>query len=456
MSALTRNESSKDVVSIDRKQHPAAGSPIWVRPENFVQRSDMIGWMPCIRRGSTRWWLPRTSIASETVTQVLLETAAPTTSSSFNRWVAESIISDPALFLFCSLQIQTPSCDAEALATWLIQNAPGQFASGDAFLGSPTWTIEIDAHFNQLTERYHQISRLAWIENAPSWLEVTGERVPTSWQQQWPTFAEKSNGSIVRSDLATTSRDPLQKLARSMQSLKSLERSFDTALRKSKLGALKQLAYGLSHEINNPLANILNRAQQLQRGEDDSARVATLQRIVDQVYRSHEMIADLMFYANPPSLNRQSCDLVPILAEAVESFSEEAQRQSIRIESSLPEKCVLRDADGAMLGEMILVLIRNAIEAIGCQGMVVVSLVEESRRVEIHIADSGSGLSDEAREHAFDPYFSGREAGRGLGLGLCRAYRIARLHHGEISLAGGPAGCVATIILPPGTADHSG
>ena len=92
-------------------------------------------------------------------------------------------------------------------------------------------------------------------------------------------------------------------------------------------------------------------------------------------------------------------------------------------------------------------LVRNAIDAIGCQGTIVVSLVCEPGSLMIHVADSGPGLSDQAREHAFDPYFSGREAGRGLGLGLCRAYRIAKLHAGDITLAGGPTGCVATITL---------
>ena len=58
------------------------------------------------------------------------------------------------------------------------------------------------------------------------------------------------------------------------------------------------------------------------------------------------------------------------------------------------------------------------------------------------------GLTEHARKHAFDPYFSGREAGRGLGLGLCRAYRIAKLHNGDVRLAGGPTGCVVTMEIP--------
>ena len=129
-------------------------------------------------------------------------------------------------------------------------------------------------------------------------------------------------------------------------------------------------------------------------------------------------------------------------------FEEEAQRQAIRLEvDTYDDGDANADVDGTMIGEAIRALIRNSIDAIGCDGTIVVSLVRQERRWLIHVADSGPGLSALAREHAFDPYFSGREAGRGLGLGLCRAYRIARLHTGDITLAGGPTGCVATIEL---------
>ena len=239
--------------------------------------------------------------------------------------------------------------------------------------------------------------------------------------------------------------DSIQNLARTVQRLRSLETAFDARLQKSKLDAIKQLAYGLSHEINNPLANISTRAQSLKRDEQDATKAATLQRIVDQVFRAHEMIADLMFYANPSPTNPKPCDLVAMIQNVVDGFRDEADRQAIRIEVSVPRSEVRKKVDETMFAEALRVLIRNAIEAIGCQGTIVVSLVAGEGPTQIHVADSGPGLSAEARQHAFDPYFSGREAGRGLGLGLCRAYRITQLHGAELSLASGPAGCVATI-----------
>jgi hypothetical protein len=137
--------------------------------------------------------------------------------------------------------------------------------------------------------------------------------------------------------------------------------------------------------------------------------------------------------------------LNPLLNSLADSFREEVQRQAIRLEVITPGEPTEAVVDAKMTEEAARALIRNAIDAIGCQGTIVVSLVREDGRLMIHVADSGPGLSDQARKHAFDPYFSGREAGRGLGLGLCRAYRIAKLHYGDITLAGGPTGCVATI-----------
>ncbi len=254
----------------------------------------------------------------------------------------------------------------------------------------------------------------------------------------------------------------LQGLARQRLRQTTLETAFHKQLQKNKLAALKQLAYGLSHEINNPLANISTRAQQLQRTEQDQAKHATLQRIIDQVYRAYEMIADLMFFASPPEIDVRPSDLGAIIRRVIDDLSDQARRQSIRLETELSVAPRL-NVDATMIGEAVHVLIRNAIEAIGCQGTIVVSMILEPngliatadppprpRRVIIHVADSGPGVSKQTRRHAFDPYYSGREAGRGLGLGLCRAYRVVRLHHGRIELAGGPAGCVATITLPLG------
>ncbi len=439
-----------------------------------------MGLLPCLRRGADRWWLPASSTATDAIGQVMLAAGRSVDRGDVRRDVGSghattashdgatalddrtrdtlvaALAADPPLLIYAALGWPGDHADLCELAEWFAENAISRFASGDAFLHAPEITQAQRQRFAELDDHFRTLPVHRWIENASLWLEVLGPKVPSSWSEQWPELSPELPAQSVTRD-----GNMLQQLARTMQRLQSLERSFDGRLHKSKLGALKQLAYGLSHEINNPLANISTRAQQLQRTEEDATRHAILQRIVDQVYRAHEMIADLMFYANPPAATRQRCDLNGTLAEVADKFREESERQAIRLEVKAPSQPTMAVIDESMIAEALSALVRNSIDAIGCEGTIVVSLVrheaesvgdtdagsERGGQIMIHVADSGPGLSDHARAHAFDPYFSGREAGRGLGLGLCRAYRIAKLHFGDVTLAGGPIGCVATITL---------
>lgn len=382
-------------------------------------------------------------MATEAIGQILLASGRGRIDAETRNLVRSVIANDPPLLIYTALSWPGYQATVVELADWLCEHASGRFASGDAYLGAPEVGESARNRYSKLGDHYKTVPFCRWLDDAAIWLEVTGPRVPASWREAWPELIADD----VDPQVNFSGDMMLQQLARMMQRLRSLEQSFDERLHKSKMGALKQLAYGLSHEINNPLANISTRAQQLQRGEEDATRSAILQRIVDQVYRAHEMIADLMFFANPTSADRQPCDLNPILHQIAADFREEADRQAIRLEIETPAEAAASVADEKMISEALRALVRNSIDAIGCQGTIVISLVRHPDETMIHVADSGPGLSERAREHAFDPYFSGREAGRGLGLGLCRAYRIAKLHDGDVTLAGGPAGCVATIAL---------
>jgi signal transduction histidine kinase len=445
-----------------------------------------MGLLPSLRRGSDRWWLPCSLEVTEALGELLLNyppnqagaseigpgqfgsghprPANSRTDQSFEvpspasrcltvatrRRLHRAILNDPPLMIFAALGCTGDVVRPMQLVDWLAEHIGARLASGDAFLGEPVISSALSQRWRRLRDHFRTLPMPRWLDEAGLWLEAAGPPVPPAWKQEWPKLETDDELALNVSNADTESEPPfhlLQQLARTRGQQYSLQTAFDHRLQRNKLAAIKQLAYGLSHEINNPLANISTRAQQLQRGEEDPARAAMLQRIVDQVYRAHEMIADLMFFANPPEPHVEPVRVSELLGEVVEAYRAEAERQSIRLELNLADEGDKLEADPRMLRESVGVLIRNSIEAIGHQGTIVVSLENHPDHLLIHVADSGPGVSPEARRHAFDPYFSGREAGRGLGLGLCRAYRIVRLHHGEISLSGGPAGCVATILL---------
>ncbi|MEO8497186.1 MAG: ATP-binding protein, partial [Planctomycetota bacterium] len=94
-------------------------------------------------------------------------------------------------------------------------------------------------------------------------------------------------------------------------------------------------------------------------------------------------------------------------------------------------------------------LCRNSLEAVSAGGQVTISLVASDNSVELSVADTGPGIPDQVRRHLFDPFYSGREAGRGLGFGLSKCWRIVELHGGTIEVSGndGELTCF-TIHLP--------
>lgn len=241
----------------------------------------------------------------------------------------------------------------------------------------------------------------------------------------------------------------LPRLTYRLADLADLEEEFDAALQSSKLDAMKELAYGASHEVNNPLANISGRAQTLLRDEKDPRRRRLLEAIDTQALRAHEMISDLMLFARPPAIERQECDLAGILQSATSELSQLARQGQIVITTAIPDFAVTASVDPTQFTVAVKALVQNAIEAIGQDGEVNVLLLQQPNHTQIQVADTGPGMSDRERNHLFDPFFSGREAGRGLGFGLSKCWRIVTEHGGTVQVETPAAGgAVFTIEIP--------
>jgi|GEM_PF-454509 len=245
-----------------------------------------------------------------------------------------------------------------------------------------------------------------------------------------------------------------------LRRLEEIEANYSETLRIEKLAALQQLAYGASHEINNPLANISTRAQSLAYNEHDAERRKKLIAINQQAFRAYEMIADLMLFAKPPRLEIEEVAIADLLDQVREELTDDAQKE-IQLQvfckrHASAHKNGLRhaftcQADFAQLTAAIKAICQNGIEAMSDGGVLSVTACENvsTNSVEITIEDNGSGLSESAQRHCFDPFFSGREAGRGLGFGLSKAWRIVEQHRGRIEVSSYPQqGSRFTVILP--------
>jgi signal transduction histidine kinase len=223
-------------------------------------------------------------------------------------------------------------------------------------------------------------------------------------------------------------------------------------LQARKLSALAEFAAGAGHEINNPLAVISGQAQYLLRGEGDSSRQQALQTIIGQSQRIHETLRELMQFARPSRSQKQELDILSLVREVLTSLTELAADRRVRLVFPENHEAVHLHADPAHLRTALTCLLRNAIEAAGADGWAGVRLERIGPdQVDVVVEDSGSGPAWQQREHLFDPFYSGRPAGRGRGLGLPTAWRLAREQGGDVRFIGLPGGPTRFVLSLPHT-----
>jgi signal transduction histidine kinase len=229
---------------------------------------------------------------------------------------------------------------------------------------------------------------------------------------------------------------------------------FAAAVAAARLEALREFAYGAGHEINNPLANIATRAQSLLLDEQSPERRRRLAVIVDQAFRGRDMIGGLMVFARPPKPVPVRVAAEAILATVIEAVKPLAAARDARLACSPAPSPVEVCVDPAQIGEALRLVAVNAFEAVTAGGRVT---FEVQRRegsgagghCALVVADDGPGMDADTVRRAFDPFFSGREAGRGIGLGLPKAWRLVDINAGTIEVESAPGrGTRVSIVVP--------
>ena len=219
------------------------------------------------------------------------------------------------------------------------------------------------------------------------------------------------------------------------------------------LGALAEFAAGAAHELNNPLAVIAGRAQLLQAKQEDPEDRRALQTIINQARRAHQMLRDLIYVARPPEPRSVPCVPDQVLRAAVDDLADEARRRGLRLDADLKRPAPAASADPDALRHLADVLIRNAIEATPEGGAVQVRSVGDESTLVWTVEDGGPGLDGAAAVHLLDPFYCGREAGRGLGLGLPRVTRFLDRAGGAIRWEPAPGGGTLVRVALPLRAD---
>jgi len=198
-----------------------------------------------------------------------------------------------------------------------------------------------------------------------------------------------------------------------------------------KLAALGQLAAGIAHEIRNPLASISGSIQLLSRDLTLAPEDQRLMNIVlREIGRLDSLISDFLIFARPQNPRPERKDLSELAASTVELFlgrRGEVPGPTITTDFCTPLPVMI---DERLLHQVLLNLLRNAVEAMGEEGTVLVSTRQRGTLADLMVEDEGPGIPADVVKRIFDPFFTTKQ--RGTGLGLSIVYQIIEGHGGKI------------------------
>ena len=224
--------------------------------------------------------------------------------------------------------------------------------------------------------------------------------------------------------------------------------------RAENLAALTTLTAGVAHEIKNPLGSISIHIQLIQKALGNGANgknTETIQNYLDivneEVDRLNGIIVDFLFAVRPMDVNLVAQNLNDLVHELFEFIHYELEEQKIRLEFNLDDRMPELQLDVKYMKQALLNIVKNAISAMPEGGTLRVETIARDDQVELSIRDTGVGIPEENMTKIFEPYFTTKDFGSGLGLTL--VYKIIKEHQGEINLESREGeGSTFTITLP--------
>jgi signal transduction histidine kinase len=218
--------------------------------------------------------------------------------------------------------------------------------------------------------------------------------------------------------------------------------------RADRLSALGELSAGMAHEIRNPLGAIKGAVEILKddyRPED--ARYEFIQILLKETDRLNHIVQEFLGFARPKQPDLQQADLNEAIESVVTLTAQEAKKAGVKVEKQLDSAIGMRGLDVSLLRQAFLNLVLNAIQAMDGGGVLTIGSSLQGDAVEITIADTGQGISEENRKKLFSPFFTTKKNGTGLGLAI--TYRIIENHRGTIHVASEPGkGTTFTVKIP--------
>ncbi len=220
---------------------------------------------------------------------------------------------------------------------------------------------------------------------------------------------------------------------RDITELKNLEERFYES---QKMAAVGQLSAGIAHEVRNPLSSIKMSLQILEKRMhptgNDLKRFEIAQREVEHLER---LVNDVLIFARPATPRKEAADIRKVVGHALALAEKGIADKKIQVQTRFGDAVPLLQIDVAMLEQAFLNLILNAVDAMGEGGLMTFSVRtvdEDAPMVEVEIADNGCGIDEQDMPHLFNPFFTRKKYGTGLG--LTQVKKIVDLHQGIVDI----------------------
>jgi signal transduction histidine kinase len=227
----------------------------------------------------------------------------------------------------------------------------------------------------------------------------------------------------------------------------ALRKAHAEVVQSQKLATLGYLAAGMAHEIRNPLNSISLFAQLIKEGVEDSEKIEYVEKILQEVDRVDGTLRKLLDTAKRPRFELTEVSIGDIIQKALDSFTPQMNTQKVALCFTRKRNLPRLKADPAEIEQIFTNLFLNAIDEMPEGGGLAIELDREDNDITIRVSDSGGGIPEANLPNIFDPFFSTKS--RGTGMGLPIVLRIIKNYGGKIEVAStGKSGTTFLLRLP--------